>query len=124
MPRSNLRLTKATRRNIIKNFELLPHQVLEMEQHSLKLRLEDAHKKEQQLLALIEATSGHQDFKHLAKTELPKLLRLIERMTNEIKQLNHDRSYELQLHLYKHDPTIYRHPNEYPSREFPGSEAG
>ena len=122
MPRTNLRLTKATRRNIIKSFQLLPHQVLEMERHSLKLRLEDAEKEEQQLMALIEATNGQRDFKHLVKTELPKLQRLIERMTNEIKRLTHDISYELNLHLHQQDPKVYRHPSDISPREFPGSQ--
>ena len=87
-----------------------------MEQHSIKLRLEDAQKEEEQLLALIDATSGKRDFEHLAKTELPKLQRLIERMANEIKRLNHEISYERQLHLYKHDPTVYKCPKETPDK--------
>lgn len=124
MPRTNLRLTKAIRQHIIKNFELLPHEVLEMERQSLSLRLQDAQHKEKELLSLIDTTNSRREFKHLLKTELPKLQHLISRIKNELEKLRYDFSYEHQLHLYQHDPTVYKHPKDISNKPVPGSQAG
>jgi CDP-glycerol glycerophosphotransferase (TagB/SpsB family) len=117
--RISLRLTKAIRKNIEKNFHLLPHEVLGIEQRSLSDRLKDQTDLRTKLFNEMEATNDRQQFTYLLKVELPRIDKLIERMTNEIKRLNHDISYELNLHLHQQDPTVYRHPSDYPSRELP-----
>ena len=101
MPNKALRLTKSSRNHICKTFHLLPHQLLAAEQTSLRNRLEDTKEERLRLLQQIEDTEDRQEFNHLLKKELPKLDRLIERLTNEVHRLSNDYSTELQKHTKK-----------------------
>ena len=101
MPNKPLRLTKSTRIHICKTFHLLPHQLLAAEQTSLRNRLEDTKEERLRLLQQLEDTEDRQEFNHLLKKELPKLDRLIERLTNELQRLQADYSTELQKHTKK-----------------------
>jgi hypothetical protein len=97
--RISLRLTKATRKNIEKNFHLLPHEVLGIEQRSLSDRLKDQTDLRNQLLKELETTNDRQQFTYLLKVELPKIDKLIERMTNELDRIHYEHSKELKAHL-------------------------
>ena len=101
MPNKALRLSKATRTHLCRSFHLLPHQLLAAEQTSLMNRLEDTKEERLQLLQQLEETNDRQEFNHLLKKELPKLDRLIERLTNELHRLSNDYSTELQKHTKK-----------------------
>ena len=101
MPNKALRLSKATRTHLCRSFHLLPHQLLAAEQTSLMNRLEDTKEERLQLLQQLEETNDRQEFNHLLKKELPKLDRLIERLTNELQRLQADYSTELQKHTTK-----------------------
>lgn len=99
MPRTNLRLTKATRKNIEKNFHLLPHEVLGIEHRSLSDRLKDQTDLRTKLFNEMEGTNDRQQFTYLLKVELPRIDKLIERMTNELNGIQNEHSQELQAHL-------------------------
>jgi hypothetical protein len=99
--RISLRLTKATRKNIEKNFHLLPHEVLGIEQRSLSDRLKDQTDLRNKLLQELEETNDRQQFTYLLKVELPKIDKLIERMTNELECIRYEHSKELQSHIYR-----------------------
>ena len=99
--RISLRLTKATRKNIAKNFHLLPHEVLGIEQRSLSDRLKDQTDLRNKLLQELDETNDRQQFNHLLKVELPKIERMIERMTNELDRIHYEHSKELQSHIYR-----------------------
>jgi predicted RNase H-like nuclease (RuvC/YqgF family) len=101
MPNKTLRLSKATRTHLCKTFHLLPHQLLAAEQTSLRNRLEDTKEERLRLLQQIDETEDRQGFNHLLKKELPKIDRLIERLTNELYRLSNDYSTELQKHTTK-----------------------
>ncbi len=64
-------------------------------------RLEDTKEERLRLLQQIEDTEDRQEFNHLLKKELPKIDRLIERLTNELHRLFSDYSTELQKHTKK-----------------------
>ena len=101
MPRNPLTLSKATRTYICRSFHLQLHELLAAEQVSLRNRLEDARNERQQLLQQIELTEERQEFNHLLKKELPKLDRLIERLTNELQRISNEHSKELTKQLDK-----------------------
>jgi hypothetical protein len=97
--RISLRLTKASRKRIEKDFHLLPHEVLGIEQKSLSDRLKDQTVLRNQLLKELEETNDRQQFTYLLKVELPKIDKLIERMTNELERIRYEHSKELKAHL-------------------------
>ena len=103
MPRKPLTLTKATRLHTCKTFHLLPHQLLAAEQVSLRNRLDDALDERTALLLQLEKTEERQEFNHILKKELPKLDKLIQRLTDELQRISSDYSKELKTHLDSHN---------------------
>jgi len=110
MPRKSLTLTKANRLHTCKSFHLLPHQLLAAEQVSLRNRLDDALDERIALLQQLEATEERQEFNHLLKKELPKLDRLIQRLTDELQRISSEYSKELQSHLDSHNRKWHPRP--------------
>ncbi len=86
MPRS-IRLTQATRANLLSTGRFNPHQILLVEQQTLKNRLANAFDHRDRLLAEIELASGQKECKQLIKSDLPKANRLIERIKNELQRI-------------------------------------
>ncbi len=103
MPRRSLTLTKANRLHTCKTFHLLPHQLLAAEQVSLRNRLDDALDERTALLQKLEVSEERQEFNHLLKKELPKLDKLIQRLTDELQRISSEYSKELKSHLDSHN---------------------
>jgi len=119
MSSKSIRLTKATRKHMCRTYHLLPHQVLEAEQISIRNRLIDTETKRQQLLQQLEEVNGRSEFTHLLKTKLPQLNHLIERLTNELHRISREISYEHQRHLHHYNPDVYGPPTDQPRPDQP-----